>query len=207
MQRILISFLIVFLFSACGGQKTMVKKYYMIEQPGAKIEPSGNNEAAIDAWCEVSEVELYPAFESRQIVFRDASHQIRYFGDHEWAVRPADILTPVINDFLSAKKIFTRVSTRFWEKSPDYRISTTIFNMEAGHAESKKIFEAHLKLRFELIDTQTGAIAVSHTADRKSVLKDRDLNLFAANISRMFHEELENFGSKIKETLSNQQNH
>jgi len=202
MQKIFFTLLTVFLLSACGGQKSVVKKYYMIEQPGAKIEPSEKTGEAIDAWCEVSEVELYPAFEGRKIVFRDASHQIRYFGNHEWAVRPAKVLTPVIKDYLSAHKIFTRVSTRFWERSPDYQLNTTIFNLEVGNAEGKKdIFEAHLKLRFELIDTQTDTIAVWHTADRQSVLEDRNLNQLAATISKMFHEELENFATKTKEVL------
>ncbi|MGM0376214.1 MAG: ABC-type transport auxiliary lipoprotein family protein [Bacteroidota bacterium] len=206
MQKIFFFLLTAFLLSACGGQKTVVKKYYMIEQPGAEIEPSENTSAAIDAWCEVAEVELYPAFESRKIVFRDASHQIRYFGDHEWAVRPGEILTPVINDYLSAHKVFTRVSTRFWERSPDYRLNTTIFNLEVSNAERKKDFEAHLKLRFELIDTETDTIAVWHTADRRSELGEKDLNLLAATISEMFHEELEKFASKTKEVLSKQQN-
>lgn len=207
MQKIFFTLLTVFLLSACGGQKSVVKKYYMIEQPGAQIEPSKDTDEAIEAWCEVSEVELYPAFESRKIVFRDASHQIRYFGDHEWAVRPSEVLTPLINDYLSAHKIFTRVSTRFWERSADYRLNTTIFNLEVSNAERKKDFEAHLKLRFELIDTQTDTIAVWHTADRQTVLESKDLNLLAATISEMFHEELENFATKTKEVLSKQQNH
>jgi len=206
MQRVLISILIVLLFSACGGQKTVVKKYYMIEQPGTKIDTSDNTPAAIDAWCEVAEVDVYPAFESRKIVFRDDSHQIRYFGDHEWAVRPTDVLTPVISDYLSAHKVFTRVSTRFWERPSDYRLNTTIFNLEVGNAERKNNFEAHLKLRFELIDAQTDTIAVWHTADRRSVLENKDLNLLAATISDMFYEELEKFTAKTKEVLSKQQN-
>ncbi|MFW5890494.1 MAG: ABC-type transport auxiliary lipoprotein family protein [Marinilabiliaceae bacterium] len=206
MQRILFTLLAVFLLSACGGQKDVVKKYYMIEVPGLDTEPSKEAKPAIDAWCEVSEVEIYPAFDNREIVFRDDSHQIRYFGNHEWAVRPAEVLTPIITDYFSAQKIFTRVSTRFWERPPDYRLNATIFNLEVSRAERKKDFEAHLKLRFELIDTRTDTVAVWHTADRKSTLEERDLNLLASTISKMFHEELESFASKTKNVLSKQQN-
>ncbi|MFO8000866.1 MAG: ABC-type transport auxiliary lipoprotein family protein [Marinilabilia sp.] len=204
MKQIIIlpTLLTLLLLTSCGGQKEMVKKYYLIEESETEIEAEDDTQAAIDAWCEVSEVEVYPAFSSRRIVLRDDSHQIRYFGEHEWAVRPSEVLTPIVMDYFAAHKIFTRVSDRFWEKAPDYRLNTTIFNIEVDNTGNKKDFEAHLKLRFELIDTQTDTIAVLHTADRKSNLEDRDLNLLAATISEIFHEELENFASRTKEILS-----
>ena len=201
-QKLSFVILTIFLLSACGGQKSVVKKYYMIEEPDASAEVDRDTTSAIKAWCEVNEVEVYPAYDTRRIVFRDDSHQIRYFGDHEWAVRPPAVLTPMIINHLSQNKIFTRVSDRFWERSPNYRVNTTIFKIEVGHGERKRDFDAHLKLRFELLETQTDTIVVAHTANRETVLEKRDLNLLAASISQMFHEELNEFATRVKDVLS-----
>lgn len=202
-QFILLSFVAIIILGGCSSQKTAIKKYYLIEQPGIKMEKSIDASTSVNAWCEVENVEVYPAFATRQIVFRDDSHQIRYFGDHEWAVRPSEVLTPVIIDYLSAQKVFTRVADRFWKHNPAYKISTTIMNLEVGET-NKKDFETHLQLRFELIDARADTIAISHMADRKSVLEEKKLNLFAASISKIFNEELEKFSNQIREELSDQ---
>ncbi|WP_462316965.1 ABC-type transport auxiliary lipoprotein family protein [Marinilabilia sp.] len=191
----------ILIFSAgCGSQKTVVKKYYMIEEPDSMINAKPDSSKMIDAWCEVDEVKVYPAFASRQIVLRDASHQIRYFGNHEWAVRPTEILTPLIIDYLSTHLVFKRVADRFWEVAPDYRLKTTIFKLELGTIKKKK-FEARLRIRFELIDTKTDTIIASHNVARNSILEKNDLNLWASAISRMLHEELSDFSEQIRTAL------
>jgi ABC-type uncharacterized transport system auxiliary subunit len=200
-QNLLFIILTALVVSGCGSQKTVVKKFYMIEPPGFMTEIDSNATVAVDAWCEVKDVEVYPAFATHRIVFRDDSHQIRYFGHNAWAVRPSNLLTPVIIDYLSAHKIFTRVAGRFWEKTPSYRMETTIFNIEVGNT-NKNDFEAHLKLRFELIDTQSDTVVVTHIADKQSVLEEKSLNLLASSISEIFNNELELFTELIREKLS-----
>jgi ABC-type uncharacterized transport system auxiliary subunit len=200
-QPILLFSFVIMILTGCGSQKTIVRKYYMLEEPDSISNLADSDSSqTINAWCEINEVEVYPAFETRRIVLRDASNQIRYFGDHEWANRPSEILTPLIIDFFSTRKIFKRTSDRFWDKIPDYQIKTTVFNIEVGTTK-KRDFQSHLKVRFELIDTKTDTIVVSHTSDRRSILKERNLNLLAASVSNIFHEELMNFALQIKKTL------
>lgn len=186
--------------SGCGSQKTVVKKYYMIEEPDSMINMQADSGKMINAWCEVEEVKVYPAFASRQIVLRDASHQIRYFGNHEWAVRPSEILTPLIIDYLSTHLVFKRVADRFWEVAPDYRLKTTIFKLELGTIKKNK-FEARLRIRFELINTKTDTIITARNVARNSTLRKNDLNLWASAISQMLHEELSNFSEQIRASL------
>ena len=188
------------LSAGCGSQKTVVKKYYTIDEPDSMFQVVPDSSHMINAWCEVEDVKVYPAFASRKIVIRDASHQIRYFGNHEWAVRPSDILTPLIIDYLSTQKVFKRVADRFWEVSPDYLFKTTIFKMELGTIKKNK-FEARLRVRFELLDTKTDTIIFSHNTSRNQTLKKNDLNLWASAISAMFHEELSGFSEQIRTRL------
>jgi ABC-type uncharacterized transport system auxiliary subunit len=197
---ILLSFFAVFLLAGCGTQKEVIKKYYIIEAPNDSASVYAESTPPLDAWCEIADVGVYPAFNSRRIVLRDESHQVRYFGNHEWAVSPANFLTPIIIDFLAGNEVFTRVAARFWERVPDYRLQSTIFNLEVVTTNNKS-FEAHLNLKFDLVDVHTDAIALTHSADRRLLLEEKDLNLLASAISEIFHEELGNFSFEIKETL------
>jgi uncharacterized lipoprotein YmbA len=196
---ILFCFFAAFFLMSCGSQKEVIKKYYVIEAPDDSTKVTPLSTIPLEAWCEVKDVEVYPTFNTRRIVLRDESHQVRYFGNHEWAVSPADFLTPIIIDFLAEKRVFSRVAARFWERIPDYRVQTTIYNLEVN--SSNKTFEAHLDLKFDLIDVKTDAIVLTHSADRKSVLEKRNLNLLASEISNIFHEELEVFSVQLKKTL------
>lgn len=198
---LLTSILCAVILSSCGSQKEVIKKYYVIESPEDSLTVSNDSSSIINAWCEVDGVEVYPAFDTRRIVLRDESHQVRYFGNHEWAVPPADFLTPIIIDYLANRNVFARVANRFWERTPDYRLQTTVFNLEVVSSK-RKAFEAHLNLRFDLIETKTDAILLTHTADIKSELKERDLNLLAAEISNIFNQELNHFSDKIEHNLS-----
>jgi hypothetical protein len=110
----------------------------------------------------------------------------------------------MIIDFLSARNLFLRVSDRFWEHTPEYRINTTVFEIEVGTAQNKKDFIAHLKLKFELIDTRSGTSILTHVSNRESTLEEGNLNLMVESISNLFYEELENFVQQIRETLSAQ---
>lgn len=200
-RTILLSLITAFLAAGCGSQKEAIKRYYVIESLNDSTMVSTDSMHQSDAWCEVKEVEVYPAFDTRRIVLRDNSHQVRYFGNHEWAVPPAEFLTPIIIDYLAESGTFARVAARFWERTPDYRLQTTIFNLEVVSSQ-RKTFEAHLHLRFDLIDIGTDAILLTHNADRKSTLQERDLNLLASEISLIFNEELAAFAAKTQETLS-----
>jgi uncharacterized lipoprotein YmbA len=202
--KILSILVMALVLTGCGTQKTVVTKYYTLEQPDKVNQPFVEDSVLFNARCEVEDVNVYPAYSGRRIVFRDDSHQIRYFGEHEWAVQPSVVLTPMIIDFLSARNLFLRVSDRFWEHTPEYRINTTVFEIEVGTAQNKKDFIAHLKLKFELIDTRSGTSILTHISNRESTLEEGNLNLMVESISNLFYEELENFVQQIRETLSAQ---
>ncbi len=193
---------ILFLLTGCGSPQTEIKKFYLIKPPSIEAEDSrSKNEAAVNAWCEVAEVEVYPAYSTRQIVFRDASHQIRYFGHHEWVERPSEMFKPLIINYLSAKNIFTRVADSFWDKAPDYALKTTLFALEVSNSERERL-EAHLSISFQLVDMRNGTVAIMHKADKRSVVEDNSMNLAAAAISTFFYDELEVFAVKIRKELA-----
>ena len=206
-QKLLFILLVAanFFWTGCGSQKTVIKKYYTLEQTEKMNTPFIKDSVLFNARCEVEDVTVYPAYATRKIVFRDDSHQIRYFENHEWAVNPKEILTPIIIDFFYSKNLFLKVSERFWKHIPQYRIQTTIYKIEVAPAEDNKRFKAHLELKFELTDAQSGETIISHFANRNAQLENKNINLMAASVSDLFYEELNNFSLKIKHELSNRE--
>ncbi|MGB3221663.1 MAG: ABC-type transport auxiliary lipoprotein family protein [Desulforhopalus sp.] len=193
--------LILLVLTGCGSPQTEIKKFYLIEPPSIEAKDSSKSEPAVNAWCEVAEVEVYPAYSTRQIVFRDASHQIRYFGHHEWVERPAEILKPLIIDYLSAQNTFARVAGSFWDKAPDYLLKTTLFALEVRDSDNEKL-EARLYIRFQLFDMRTGTVVIMHTADKRSIVEDNSMNLAASATSTIFYDELEVFAVEIRKELA-----
>lgn len=193
---------VLFLLTGCGSPQTEIKKFYLIEPPSIEEQDiRTQGEAAVNGWCEVAEVEVYPAYSTRQIVFRDASHQIRYFGHHEWVERPSEMFKPLIINYLSAQNIFARVADSYRDKAPDYLLKTTLFTLEVSNSD-KEEFAAHLSIRFQLVDMRNDTVAITHTADNKSVVEDTSMNLAAAAISTIFYDELEVFAAKIRKDLA-----
>ncbi|WP_198314217.1 ABC-type transport auxiliary lipoprotein family protein [Alkalitalea saponilacus] len=189
----------IFLFlSACGSKKTVVKNYYLIELTQThRAEIISDSVPLIDAWCEIAEIRISPAYAIRDIALRNQSHQIRYFENHEWAVRPSEAVTHMIIDYFSDSNIFKRVATRFWQVIPTYQIQTNINNLEV--IQDGRTFYAHLNIELALLDIRADKVILSHSAVRKRELEKRNLNLLAETISEFMFEELSLFSNQIKD--------
>src|SRR6056297_450686 len=143
----------------CNNQQSVVKKYYVLENP-EDTTFVGTTRGSIDEFCEVEKVAIYPAFETRQIANRSQSHQISYYSSHEWAVRPAEVLTNMLVDFMEEKGMFKRVATRYWKVSPAYKIETTIYQLEVVNEDNG--LAAHLKLEFRLVNADTQEVLTKY---------------------------------------------
>ena len=197
-NKLLTIALIVFITSGCGSNKTVLKKYYLIE-PSAAIEIANTGQTA-DVLCEVADVMVAPAFATTQIALRDESHQIQYFGQHEWAVRPQETFLRHILNHLSDRHTFKRVANRFWHNPPTYTLYTTLHHLEV--LQKKKVFYAHLNIEFTLIEIKTDSIVLKHKADRESRLEERNLNLMAQAFSELLSEELVRLTDLIEAEIS-----
>ncbi len=185
-HKLLTITLLIFITAGCGSNKTVLKKYYLIE-PSAATKISVAEQSA-DVLCEVADVMVAPAFATTQIALRDESHQIQYFGQHEWAVRPQDTFLHHILKHLSDRQTFKRVANRFWHTPATYTLNTQLHHLEV--IQKEKSFYAHLHIEFMLIETATDRIVLNHKADKEQQLEEKDLNLMAQAISGLLSEEL-----------------
>lgn len=201
MNRFVILLLIALMFSivSCNNQKAAVKKYYVLKAPEATAFVDRTFDRSIDEFCEVEKVNIFPAFESRKIANRSQSHEVTYYNSHEWAVRPGEILTNMLVDFMDKKGLFNRVATRYWEVSPLYKVETTIYQLEVVNSDNG--LAAHLHLEFRLVFSDTQEVIVKHKINRTKPMEEKKINFFATSISDMFYSALDDFTKQIYQSF------
>jgi uncharacterized lipoprotein YmbA len=200
-MRIIKQLLIIsglFVIAACSSTKETISRYYVIERPD-DIQISNNSENPIvEGSCEITPVEIYPAFATSEIANRSGSHEIIYYRFHHWAVPPGETLTLLLENYFNTS-VFDRASTRFWKTRPGFKLETTVYQLEV--VQEKEALSAHLALEFKLFSNTDDILLVKHEADRMEKLQDQDLNLFAETIGKLFHEELNNLAQTISERI------
>ncbi len=198
MSRIRITFLLLFIsliISGCLGRRDMPVRYYIIDYPAGVQLNIDDIAGPVQKSCLINVVEIYPAYSTNQIAIRENTHEIRYFAFNQWAVRPEESFAKIIVNLINDHNIFESVQTNAFYPEPDYILETTIYHLEL--VEEDNDHHARLNLTYRLTDGQTGQEILNHHADRKHLLEEKNLNLFASTISEMFIEELGVFTNSI----------
>lgn len=178
----------------------MVNRYYLIEMPAPAAQAEdGSTGLLFDGSCEISGVDVAPAYERNQIVNRSGTNEISYYRYHLWAVRPSVSIRELILNDLEASGVFSSVSERFSLSIPDYLFYTRIDHLEV--LEDRNNFNAHLSIRFTLLKNDNRDLVLAHEAERTVSLEEKDLNLFAGAVSRIIQEELRIFRMKLAEQI------
>ena len=183
----------IFLLGACRSSKPVAPTFYVLEFPTERI--SDEKPLTLSYSLEITDIDLHPAFATHQIAIREDQHEIRYFSNYEWAVRPDQSLTRFISDYFKNVKIFRNTDIRYWNIQPDYKLLTSVHQLEV--VKDGNDYLAHLHVDFRLVMTEGSVTVVRHTADKTRLLERRNLNLFAGAINDMFFEELHFFARKI----------
>lgn len=177
--------------TGCLSSKPVSTRYYIFEYPDKSTVSIKGNYSTVPGTCTVYPVEVSPAFATNQIAIRENTHEIRYFSFNQWAVRPEQGLTELLNRFLSENNIFLEVYRPSLIKEGDYILESRVYNLEV--VSERKHYHARLSLEFILTDSKSGQPVKNHRADKTVPLEQRDLNLFASAISRIFIEEIDLF--------------
>lgn len=191
---------LVALIASCGGQKVVATKYYVIEIPIDSVIAQNKGLTPIsDKNCEISDVDINPAYATMQIANRSSSRALTYYSHHHWAIRPSVSFSRLTLDYFAHLPIFNDVSDRFWRIQPDYILETTIYHLEV--VQDKNTFSAHLNIEFRLKDMENDKYIIQHRADRQIALEDNDLNLFATSIGEIYFQELQELSGQIQSKI------
>jgi len=188
-----VSFIIMLI--SCMSEKTIIRKYYTLEIPEDTSIVIPDTFKAIPGKCEISRVDINPVYEKNQIVNRNKSNEITYYMYHQWAVRPDEAIREILHEYIQNKKLFENVSTRYTRSIPDYILETSVNDLEI--IEIDKSFSAHVNIEFVLLLNSSDSILVRHQADRTEPLEQKNINVFASEVSNILFEELEVFANLI----------
>jgi ABC-type uncharacterized transport system auxiliary subunit len=186
--------LLVLLVSGCSPRGTMPARYYVLDYPSG-YQVSIEGDTPIPRACLVRNVNIYPAYSTNQIALRENTYEIRYFTFNQWAVRPEQSFTQILIRFMNDNNIFETFQTSTLFAEYDCSFETTIYHLQL--IEEDNNYLAHLNIEFRLREGTDGRTITDHRADRKNILKEKNLNLFAESISILFIEELEKFTNSL----------
>ncbi len=198
MKKILL--LIIFpmlLFSGCRSSQPITQQYYLLELPAEYEGAWPEGVTALPGICLINTTDILAAYATHQIAVREDSHQIRYFGFNEWAIRPEQAFTRLVLDFYEAHPVFEQIKYGRVVQPTDFVIDTQVIAVELDAREED--FQARLKLHFLLTGAEDDQVLQSHRVERIAPLESKDLNSFASAVSHMFTEELHAFSVEILE--------
>jgi len=195
---LIISFFLVSV--GCVSEKTILMRYYTIEMPEYQIPVTSDSNSVINGTCEIDQIKIHPVYEKNQIVNRSSTNEINYYVYNQWAIRPSEAISEIIRKYLESSGIFESVSSRYSRLIPDYKFGTSLNRLEL--IENKRSFSTHLNLEFRIIDNSNDQVILNHKADTTSTLKQKDLNLFAREVSSIIYNELKVFTMMIKDNRS-----
>ena len=192
--------LLVLFLAGCRSSQPVIQKYYLIESPEEYEGTWPERISVLPGTCLLSNVQMAPAYATHQIALREDSHQIRYFSFNEWAIRPEIALTRVLSAFFVENPVFENIKTGRVARATDYVLETEVLHLELDTRD--ETLHARLHLQLSLLDgaNQNNTLH-THTADRSVALEEKNLNLFAAAISRMFTEELHAFSVEVLQEI------
>lgn len=175
-------------------------RLYVLEYPEESADEIPDLNLTSGKSCKVSFVEIHPAFGTYKIAIRESSHEIRYFSYNQWAVRPDQSLSLMLTDFFRKSNLFEKLIPPKEKGAADYTIETYIPRLDV--VRDGKNYKAHIETEFRLINNRLGKTVLEKRSVNINELDKRSLNLFSAEISRVFIRELHNFALGIADELS-----
>lgn len=188
------------LTAGCLTRAPEATRFYLLDYPADIELDLPVNGPFFDKSCTITPVDVSPAYSTHQIAIRENSHEIKYFALNIWAIRPEQSLTNIMDEFFRNHKVFESVQLSASGTETGFTLGTTVYTLEV--VQERRDYYARLRVAFQLKDNHSNQIIYDHRADKRVLLEERDLNLFAAAISQIFVEELAEFVNKIVEDIT-----
>ena len=124
------------------------RKFMLVVEPLRLNTPESERPYAFKV--EVGKFDVSRLFDSNQIVFRKSAEEIKLDEVHRWAVRPSEMITDAVEQYLKDAKLFTVITQNFLDTDPDYTLTGTVKAIE--RVDSGDLWYAHLDMTIQLVD-------------------------------------------------------
>jgi ABC-type uncharacterized transport system auxiliary subunit len=99
---------------------------------------------------EVGDFEVSRLYDQEQIVFRLSQQEVKHDPYHRWAVRPGDMITDAIEQYISDAHLFTDTRQEFLDTEPDFTLTGNVKAIE--RFDSGNLWYARLVMSMQLVD-------------------------------------------------------
>ncbi len=196
-RLLILFFIVVMLISACS-KRDITRRYYTIALATPAAMDTLLADTTFNYRVDIRDFLVARAFEQTRIAVRTATHELKYFHYHHWAVRPAYAIADMLYYVFDKKQMFRYIS-RGLSYNPDYIITGEVKSLERVYTKSKDLVHVSLVIRLEK-DSSTGRVLVRHDADVTRVMQDdQSMNRFAAIVSDIIYETSTEFMAKVAE--------
>lgn len=198
-KKFLLLLFLMFLCLGCGS-RVVIQKYYVIEPPENSADTSGAvRQPLTDESCVILPPAISPVFASTKIAVRTRSNEVSYFYYHHWAVTPQEAIANFLQSEVRNASLFAASGSRGWRINNAYRIGSTVEYLE--YLEQGDNASAHLQMKLTFVRGSDGEELYAHDFNRTVRLRRKNLNEFAAVISKILNDEMNVFLDGIQNYL------
>jgi ABC-type uncharacterized transport system auxiliary subunit len=178
------------------AKKALIRKYYVLQTTNTLSQNESGTNNPLPLKVDIRDFQTAKAFDQTRIAVRTESHEMNYYFYHHWAVKPSITIADIIYSIVDGSGLFQRTYRGY---SSDSNFIITGYIHEIERIDMKKHKAAHIRMSFELIDTETSSPVIRYELEKEVKFnKDKSMNRFANILSEILQTETEKFIHKIK---------
>ena len=199
-MRLLVILLLMLVLLGCGGGR--LKKDFLALR--ADISTTSKQSDENQFRIQIKDIEPTRLADNPNVVVRRTDYSVSFVRGAEWAVRPAVVLTEMVEAEINENVPTKAVRRRFSESVPDLLVGGTLISVEDD--QRKDVRYVSLKIRLQLIKTRDEHIIVDkiYTLDRP-ISKTADYPKFAATLNDMMKETAKEFALEVAKAIGSKQ--
>ncbi len=187
-----------------GGRGELPQRRYYALAVEPLRRPLAESERPYALQVQVRTFEVLRAYNRNEIIYRRDRYELKRDGLHGWAVRPGDMVTDCVVQYLRQADLFASVGgdREFLERRPDLILTGQLRVIE--RYDSGDLWAARLAASLELVRQSDGQVIWRGEFDHEKSVYNADMTYTVAALSEILRSQMEGFVRDIDFVLLNQ---
>ena len=171
-----------------GKAEIRQNRLYLIEAKTIRSFLEGS-ERPYPLVVEIETFSVARAYNRNEIIFRRNELEIQLDKGHTWAVRPADMITDAVGQYLKDSNLFSLVGRDFIEQEADFTLSGTVKTIE--RYDSGDIWFARLALSMRLVGRSDSRVIWRKDFDQERQVYNADMTFTIEAMREILRQQME----------------
>jgi uncharacterized lipoprotein YmbA len=190
-------FPVILVGAICG--KVPIKQYYVLNYVPAPQKTASTN-VAFPVTLRLKDLDIEDAYSRPQIVYRQSPYELRYYNYKLWAIKPARMVTDLIQKHIASANLASRIMRRYDEGTlPNYELSGTVEALE--EYDSDQLWFAHLAMRLILTRVSDGKVLYTQEFDNRKKVYQYSADAVVQELSTILEYQMNQANDKIREVF------